>query len=269
MIRDFFKKTLLLVLLGAGIISASALADWTAPLATAPTCTSGNPGCDAPVNVSTTSQRKLGAFRVDGVFRTDSETILSTLGGNVGIGTLTPSQKLDLQGNALINGRLGIGSFYNSISGIATPLMVSGSGSFRTNIDLFNSSGASKSASILMSSGAVGTDSTDTRWWNVGTDWNGVGNTNGTGNNFWIWNGHNTSIGATRMFINPAGNTGFGPNNTDPRAIIDVKGGDIYVNDGARGIVLRSWDSGVSPPSCYRLRVNMAGTLSTQAITCP
>jgi|GEM_PF-2506045 len=37
---------------------------WTAPLAGPPDCISGNPGCDAPLNVSSTLQKKLGSLKV-------------------------------------------------------------------------------------------------------------------------------------------------------------------------------------------------------------
>jgi hypothetical protein len=48
--------------LGASI----ALAAWTAPLNGPPTCTSGNPGCDAPLNISSTAQTKTGSLTVSG-----------------------------------------------------------------------------------------------------------------------------------------------------------------------------------------------------------
>lgn len=51
--------------LGACALGASiALAAWTAPLNGPPTCTSGNPGCDAPINVSSTAQTKSGSLTV-------------------------------------------------------------------------------------------------------------------------------------------------------------------------------------------------------------
>jgi len=51
--------------LGAFAISVFAqTGTWTAPLAGPPDCISGNPGCDAPLNVSSTLQKKLGSLKV-------------------------------------------------------------------------------------------------------------------------------------------------------------------------------------------------------------
>ena len=58
----------------------------------------------APINVSGTSQDKSGALRIGGVFRTDSETVLAVLGGNVGIGTTNPTAKLHIGGTAGTDG---------------------------------------------------------------------------------------------------------------------------------------------------------------------
>jgi hypothetical protein len=53
--------------LGACALGASiALAAWSAPLNGPPTCASGNPGCDAPVNVGATAQTKSGSLTVSG-----------------------------------------------------------------------------------------------------------------------------------------------------------------------------------------------------------
>ncbi len=51
------------VVLGACALGASiVLADWSAPVNGPTTCTSGNPGCDAPLNVSSTAQTKSGSL---------------------------------------------------------------------------------------------------------------------------------------------------------------------------------------------------------------
>ena len=63
---------------------------WTAPTATPPTCPAGSPGCDAPVHVGTTTQTKVGALGVGGVFTANSAVHLAVGGGNVGIGVLAP-----------------------------------------------------------------------------------------------------------------------------------------------------------------------------------
>jgi len=47
-----------------GAFALAAAANWVPPINTAPDCTTGNPGCDAPINVSNSSQAKKGALSV-------------------------------------------------------------------------------------------------------------------------------------------------------------------------------------------------------------
>lgn len=72
------------LLLGAFAISA--LADWSAPLSAPPTCTSGQPGCDAPLNVGGSAQAKSGALGLN-------ETVSQILTGST----------LDVNGTASAN----------------------------------------------------------------------------------------------------------------------------------------------------------------------
>ena len=59
------KVIILALVLGLGISYAQAV--WTGPLASPPNCTAGNPGCDAPINVSATAQTKTGDFTAGGL----------------------------------------------------------------------------------------------------------------------------------------------------------------------------------------------------------
>ncbi|KKN91748.1 hypothetical protein LCGC14_0214160 [marine sediment metagenome] len=85
-------KTLTLTL---GLIAFSFLfvwyvfAQWTEPTAVPP-----GDNVPAPLNVGGVTQYKSGALGVGGLFATDSATYLATLGGNVGIGTTNPTNKL-------------------------------------------------------------------------------------------------------------------------------------------------------------------------------
>ncbi len=68
------KVIVLGLVLGLGVSVVSA--DWVQPSAQAPTCQSGNPGCDAPINVSSSNQSKDGPalaskFNVYGIFSAD------------------------------------------------------------------------------------------------------------------------------------------------------------------------------------------------------
>ncbi|MBZ9577653.1 hypothetical protein KJA13_01295, partial [Patescibacteria group bacterium] len=67
---------------------------WTGPGSAPPTCPSGEPGCDAPINTSLTEQWKTGALRLGGL-TVDNDTWLATVAGNVGIGTTSPRYKLE------------------------------------------------------------------------------------------------------------------------------------------------------------------------------
>lgn len=62
---------------------------WQEPLHAPPTCLPGEPGCEAPINVSTTTQTKLGGLNI------------ATQMGNVGIGTTSPGAKLDISNTTM------------------------------------------------------------------------------------------------------------------------------------------------------------------------
>lgn len=53
--------------LALGAFAVSALADWSQPLSAPPACTSGNPGCDAPIHVGYGPQTKQGGIVVNGL----------------------------------------------------------------------------------------------------------------------------------------------------------------------------------------------------------
>ena len=102
----FYTFTVFFALLAAGTVIA-----WSGPLNSSPTCYSGNPGCDAPLNVSGTAQIKNGALWVNGFANGGSTYFV----GNVGLGTASPGAKLDVNGSIRIPddtsiGKLQIGS---------------------------------------------------------------------------------------------------------------------------------------------------------------
>lgn len=63
-----------------GSFAVAALADWTAPVANPPTCAAGNPGCDAPINVSNIFQKKAGALEIGKDLKVNAGNSPSSLG---------------------------------------------------------------------------------------------------------------------------------------------------------------------------------------------
>ncbi|MDP2655272.1 MAG: hypothetical protein Q8P17_01790 [bacterium] len=78
------------------LLSAEAVyAAWSGPPSgTPPACPSGQPGCDAPLNISNSAQQKLGDLTLFNLY----------VGNRVGIGTVNPAGKLDVNGTLCISG---------------------------------------------------------------------------------------------------------------------------------------------------------------------
>src|SRR3989344_8098864 len=94
------KSVALAILLTLGVSYASAA--WqAAPAGTPPACPCLTiPGCNPPINISTTFQEKAGALDVVGTL----SGINAIFTGKVGIGTLSPTQKLDVAGTVKATG---------------------------------------------------------------------------------------------------------------------------------------------------------------------
>jgi hypothetical protein len=61
------KRALLALLAGSIVLLGVTVSAWTGPLQSPPGCTSGNPGCDAPINVGAAAQIKNGTVGVNGI----------------------------------------------------------------------------------------------------------------------------------------------------------------------------------------------------------
>jgi hypothetical protein len=72
------------------------IADFTSPLHTPPTCLTGEPGCDTPLNVGNIGQVKNGGLTLGHISGIPNGLIVEN--GNVGIGTTSPNRLLTLQG---------------------------------------------------------------------------------------------------------------------------------------------------------------------------
>jgi hypothetical protein len=70
--------------------------------------------------------------------------------------------------------------------------------------------------------------------------------------------------GATQMTISGNGNVGLSTGTLLPSSKLHVKGGDVYVDNIASGVIMKSPNG-----SCWRVTVDNTGNLVRTAITCP
>jgi hypothetical protein len=96
-----------------------ALGDWTVPASSAPTCTSGNPGCDAPLNVTSTGQTKLGGLTLNTGGAPNGLIVAS---GKTALGTVTPNASAGLTvanatGHGIVATGISSGATYYGVYG--------------------------------------------------------------------------------------------------------------------------------------------------------
>jgi len=99
----FFSYLLISVFLALGLSISiqSLLAAWSPPAASPPSCTTGDAGCDAPLNISATAQQKAGMLLLN---TGGSANGLIVQSGKVGIGEISPIETLHVAGSAYFAG---------------------------------------------------------------------------------------------------------------------------------------------------------------------
>ena len=250
--RNNFKISLLFITaiiltFGLSISFQSLLAAWTAPLANPPTCLTGDPGCDGPINIGSFQQTKGGPLRVN------ADNLAATgfvAYGNVGIGTTAPGYKLDVQGgNTNITNYLLVNGKY-AIDGTDSYLRLNQQGSFPSGI---------YTPGVFRVSGIVYTDSS--------FRYIGSGNTIMDSNQFYCNNGSNchfnySGSGGTHVG-NGAGTWLYGPAYANGGAICASNNNCGYVTSAGavpQGAIIMWSGSLAAIPSGWALCDGTNGT---------
>ncbi|MFC2136674.1 hypothetical protein ACFLTE_00720 [Bacteroidota bacterium] len=155
--------------------------------------------------------------------------------GNVGIGALTASQKLQIQVN---NNGLNIPLFIKNLDETET-------GGNAVGIGFTNEPGGDWIKSALAHERKSGY---------------GIGTLHLLVNND-IDETH-VDLADSRMSITSEGNVGIG--NTEPASKLQVADGDVYVETIGTGVIIKSPDG-----NCWRLTVDNTGALATESVSCP
>jgi hypothetical protein len=184
--------------------------------------------------------------------------------GRVGIGTVLPTTKLHLEGDE---------SGFGAVDGRMFLTLKNLSNSSAANVGQILQSGTSGSFTIFNHHSSTYTTVPNAD--DMGQIWSsGKGliiraspistsqDLQGSIRFYTGWNANSTFSSNERLRIDFNGNVGVG---TDaPKAKLEVKNGDVYVNDSTKGIILKSPNG-----NCWRVTVDDSGNFVRTQITCP
>jgi hypothetical protein len=182
--------------------------------------------------------------------------------GNIGIGTSSPGFKLTLQGDesGVYDGSFDPRSFIN--------VRNTSSGQYATaNTQLFCGSTTFTKLEHVSPNYFIGDFADHGQVWASGKGLilraSPTSSNDATATSIKFMTGFRADGGSNeRMRITVDGNIGIG--NSDPKAKLEVKDGDVYVNDSTKGIILKSPNG-----SCWRVTIDNTGNFVRTAITCP
>jgi hypothetical protein len=194
----------------------------------------------AAAAATATNATALGGVAAGNYARLDignSFTGNQSVAGNLGLGTTTPSQRLDLNGNLLLESMYPGGTYKITVSnGDST----AGSGGL-----LIKSSQTTTAGFRLL---PYGSDA----WFQ---------NTNSGG---WIYfAGLNGATLTGNIIFKSTGNVGIGT--TTPGAKLTVTGGDVATTTAGSGLIVKSPDG----TKCARIGIDNTGALVAASVTCP
>jgi len=215
---------------------------WTEPTTPPP---GGN--VPAPLNVGNVEQIKLGPLRIDGVFRANSAAYLAVGGGNVGIGTTSPTEILSL-GNAAAR-KIWIENTASGTVGRALTVAAGGTVAGGTNI---------VGGNLILQSGLGTGTGASTISFQTGTT---------------LGSGTTLQTMATKMTILGNGNVGIGTTSPGSRMVVQGAGATSatsalnVVNSAATSILFARNDGnvgiGTTSPS---QRLDVAGNIRTSGL---
>jgi hypothetical protein len=184
--------------------------------------------------------------------------------GRVGIGTSTPLTKLHLEGDE---------SGFGTVDGRMFLRLNNTSNSSASNVSQMFQAGTSGSFTIINHHSSTYTTVPNAddmgQMWSSGkgliiraSPVSATQDLQGSIRFYTGWNANSTFSSNERLRIDFNGNIGIGTE--QPKAKLEVKNGDVYVNDATKGIILKSPNG-----NCWRVTIDDTGNFVRTQITCP